>query len=159
MKKYAIKLSLSRLEKEKITLDGSFDEGFLDLGNDDFISVKSFVNYNFEAELHASGIVIRGSASVRIGGECGRCLTPVEQDVETDFTIFIDELGSADEVDVSEEIREELLLAFPANILCADDCKGLCPECGANLNKKECSCTQSAQSAPSPWDKLDELDV
>jgi uncharacterized protein len=57
----------------------------------------------------------------------------VEQDVETDFTIFIDELGSADEVDVSEEIREELLLAFPANILCADDCKGLCPECGAKM--------------------------
>ncbi|MBR2509234.1 MAG: DUF177 domain-containing protein [Lentisphaeria bacterium] len=157
MKKYAVKLSLSRLEKEKITVDGSFDEGFLDLGNDDFISVKSSVNYNFEAELHASGVVIRGSASVRIGGECGRCLKEVEQDVSTDYTLFIDELGNSDEIDVSEDIREELLLAFPANILCSDDCKGLCPVCGTDLNKKNCPCSNNAPAAPSPWDKLDEL--
>lgn len=157
MKKYAIKLSISRLEKEKITLDGSFDEGFLDIGNDDIISVKSPVNYNFEAELHASGIVIRGSASVKIGGECGRCLIPVTEEVSTDFTIFIDELGNTDEIDVSGEIREELLLAFPANILCSDDCKGLCPDCGINLNKNTCKCSQNASAAPSPWDKLDEL--
>ncbi len=157
MKKYSLKLSLSRLEKENISLDGSFDSDFLELAEDDFISVVSSVKYSFEAQLHASGIVIRGNASVQIGGECGRCLVPVEEEVETDYTIMLDELGSQDEIDVAEYIREEILLAFPANLICSDDCRGLCPECGINLNKNSCKCAESTPAAPSPWDALDNL--
>lgn len=157
MKKYQIKLSVSRLEKENITVDDAFDGAFLEIGEEDIISVISPVKFHFEAQLHASGIVIRGNASVKIAGECGRCLENVEQDIETEYTIFLDELGSSDEIDVAEEIREEVLLAFPINIICSDDCKGLCPNCGANLNKKSCRCSDNAPEAPSPWDALDDL--
>lgn len=157
MKKYSVKLSLSRLEKENIQIDGVFDDGFLELEKDGMISVISPVNYQFEAQLHASGVVIQGSASVKIAGQCGRCLENVEQDVETEYTLMLDELGNADEIDVADEIREELLLAFPVNIICSDDCLGLCPECGTNLNKKSCKCADNAPAAPSPWDALDQL--
>ena len=157
MKKYQIKLSVSRLEKENIVVDGSLDKDFLELENDEIISVISSVNYHFEAQLHASGIVIRGNASVNIQGECGRCLAPVSQEVFTEYTLMIDELGNADEIDIADEIREELLLAFPANIICSDDCKGLCPHCGINLNLKSCRCDENAPAAPSPWDALDQL--
>lgn len=157
MKKYSIKLSLSRLEKENIQIDGVFDDGFLELEKDGMISVISPVNYKFEAQLHASGVVIQGNASVKISGQCGRCLENVEQEIATRYTLMLDELGNADEIDVADEIREELMLALPINIICSDDCLGLCPECGQNLNKKSCKCADSTPDAPSPWDVLDQL--
>jgi uncharacterized protein len=49
-------------------------------------------------------------------------------------------LYEGDEVDVSPLIREQLLLALPTKPLCQDDCRGLCPQCGVNLNLKSCTC-------------------
>lgn len=157
MKKYQIKLSLARLEKENIITEDSFDADFLELENDGIVSVISPVTFKFEAQLHASGVVIRGNAAVIISGECGRCLAPVEETVSTEYTLFLDEPGSGDEIDIADDIREELLLAFPANIICDEECKGLCPHCGINLNRKSCKCADSAPDAPSPWDALDQL--
>ena len=86
MKKYQIKLSVSRLEKENIVVDDSFDAEFLEIDEGGIISVISPVKFHFEAQLHASGIVIQGNASVKIAGECGRCLENVEETVETEET-------------------------------------------------------------------------
>ncbi len=43
-------------------------------------------------------------------------------------------------LDISQEIRDMILLGLPAKILCSNDCRGLCPHCGVNLNKDECAC-------------------
>ena len=47
-----------------------------------------------------------------------------------------------DEIDLSGPIWETLITALPSRVLCSDDCKGLCPQCGANLNKVTCGCTK-----------------
>ena len=67
-------------------------------------------------------------------------------------------------VDITEDIRAELLINLPANLLCSDDCAGLCPVCGADLNSTDCGCViedQEFDSAdedePSPWAALDNL--
>ena len=44
------------------------------------------------------------------------------------------------EIDINHVIREHLLLALPMNIVCGDDCKGLCTQCGANRNATQCGC-------------------
>ena len=74
------------------------------------------------------------------------------------------ELGDEEFVDITEDIRAELLINLPANLLCSDDCAGLCPVCGANKNIQECDCViesddfeSSADDEPSPWDALDKL--
>ncbi len=46
-----------------------------------------------------------------------------------------------DEVDLSPLIREQLLLSLPTRPLCREDCRGLCPRCGANLNAGQCGCS------------------
>ncbi|MCX5681113.1 MAG: DUF177 domain-containing protein [Candidatus Omnitrophica bacterium] len=43
-------------------------------------------------------------------------------------------------MDVGEDIREEIILGFPDKVLCAEECKGLCAGCGANLNNEKCQC-------------------
>jgi len=56
-----------------------------------------------------------------------------EEDLETSF--YRD-----DQIDLNELVREQFYLALPMKPLCRDDCKGLCPQCGANLNTETCDC-------------------
>jgi len=62
----------------------------------------------------------------------------------------------ADEIDLRPAIREQWLLAVPTFVLCKDDCKGLCPSCGADLNAGECHCPPQV-SVDSRWDALRSL--
>ena len=97
-------------------------------------------------------------------GACGRCLQPAEIVLETDDLQLFIELGDEEIVDITEDIRAELLINLPANLLCSDDCAGLCPVCGANKNTANCDCVIEEDDfeapdsdEPSPWDALDKL--
>jgi uncharacterized protein len=96
--------------------------------------------------------------------ECRRCLTVVETPVSEELgLVFATDPeategegfhlvpGRAQDIDLREALREELLLAVPRFVECRPDCKGLCPTCGANLNEGPCACGK----APDPrWDAL-----
>jgi len=58
-------------------------------------------------------------------------------------------------IDVSEDVRQTLLLALPFKRVCREQCKGLCPHCGKNLNEAPCGCTESTDD--SRWEKLKDL--
>jgi|SRR5687768_2038446 len=94
-----------------------------------------------------------GKASTVVRGECRRCLTPVETPVELDIgALFSKDPEALDdpdayavepdatEIDVTPAVREELLLAAPRYVLCREDCKGMCPQCGKDLNAGPCGC-------------------
>lgn len=98
--------------------------------------------------------------------ECRRCLGPVS--VEESFEVnvlFSEDEGMTDasvyniaenssELELGEMVREEIVLALPAFVLCKDECAGLCQRCGANLNDGECPCGKK----PDPrWAVLEEL--
>jgi uncharacterized protein len=59
------------------------------------------------------------------------------------------------EIDLSFGVRESLLLALPMKVLCSEDCKGLCPHCGANLNEESCDCV--AETIDPRWAELRKL--
>ena len=103
---------------------------------------------------------------------CRRCLTDATSHVTgEDHVIFVeadDEEADnpdvftldarADEIDLRAAIREQWLLAVPSFALCREDCKGLCPTCGTDLNAGDCSCPP-AISVDSRWDALRALQV
>jgi uncharacterized protein len=64
---------------------------------------------------------------------------------------------TADEIDLRPALREQWLLNVPAYVLCGDDCKGLCPTCGADLNAGNCGCPP-VESRDPRWDKLRQLE-
>ena len=96
------------------------------------------------------------SAEVPYTTECARCLEPVAGVFRADFTRTVampgvltdgddsDEYVIAENnaVDVDIPLTEQILFDFPSKILCKDDCKGLCPKCGKNLNLGKCSCPE-----------------
>jgi len=71
---------------------------------------------------------------------CGRCLKEVELDFNKNFILNYLVSKSESLIDLSPDIREEIILDYPLKPLCDPDCKGLCPKCGKNLNEVECSC-------------------
>jgi uncharacterized protein len=58
-------------------------------------------------------------------------------------------------IDLLEDVRQTLILAVPLKLLCRSDCKGLCPQCGKNLNEERCSC--SSEPGDSRWEALRSL--
>jgi uncharacterized protein len=113
-------------------------------------------------------------ARIRLQGlmaqECRRCLEPVNVRVEEELDLLFapaDESAEMDEdgvrplperigeLDLADAIREEMLLSQSRLALCKPECKGLCPQCGINLNVDRCKCSQE-ESDPR-WDTLKAL--
>ena len=115
----------------------------------------------------AGGFLVNVRAHAKIYGPCARCLREVALDVqaeqqefaptakdgweESELSSFIEDLV----VDVSGLAREAIVLAVPAQIVCAPECKGLCPQCGADLNEAPCGCAPEEPSGR--WAKLRDL--
>ena len=73
-----------------------------------------------------------------------RTLPKVEDEEGGELELSADDLGmtllEGDEIDFSEAVQEQVLLALPFRPLCSDGCRGLCPHCGADLNSTSCNC-------------------
>ena len=116
-----------------------------------------------------------GSISTSISRDCTRCLEPIvgplmvefdtaflgsdDEEVRADAEVSADELDIAvvpeGMIDLAEVVREQILLALPIQSFCRPDCKGLCQQCGANLNLKDCEC--SGEDLDPRWAALKNL--
>lgn len=116
------------------------------------------------------GVLVRGRLGTEVEKECRRCLVPVVQKVDGTVDMLFEELGEDEEemegevyplpvrgteLDLTEAVREQLLLRVPDYALCREGCRGLCPQCGTNLNEGACDCVPEAP--PSPWDALKQV--
>jgi uncharacterized protein len=155
-----IVFSVSALEKAPVTLQGEEPPEFLELAEDDIFAAASPVCYDLTARLVSGGILVTGSVSTSVSGICGRCLHPAECDVAADEIELFMEAGDAEEIDISSDIRAELLLELPMNMLCSEDCQGICPDCGADLNSEKCRCGEAKKTQGDfRWSALDGLDL
>jgi len=103
------------------------------------------------------GYQFSGSFGAKVSQPCVRCLDPVVEDVEFDVneTYLLDGQDDPDQedvfaldsdvLDVSDVVRQHLLIEVTEFPLCSEDCKGLCPDCGANLNSTVCSHQKSLE--------------
>ncbi len=110
-------------------------------------------------------IFVRGHFDTRLGVECSRCLADAEVtiafDVEDEFYPAIDivtghplpvpdddlafTIDQNHELDLTESVRQHLLLELPMQVLCRATCRGLCPQCGADLNLAPCRCADEPE--------------
>ena len=99
-------------------------------------------------------LLISGDTTLDVVIPCDRCLTDTVQnfDIVIDREVSIEDgraVASEDEeitfleddsLDVDRLIYDEILVNWPTKVLCKDDCKGICPVCGQNLNQQDCGC-------------------
>ena len=106
-----------------------------------------FVDFKYTKPVHLSGEVekgeeilsFRGTLSAEVGQMCGRCLEVTNTIVKKPFDLFYEIKGKA-EIETLDDLREILILEHPITFLCSESCKGLCPNCGINLNTGSCKC-------------------
>jgi uncharacterized protein len=123
------------------------------------------VHYAVSALLVSERLVVRGTAAVDMEFNCVRCAAPFRQRVEEPALEIVRELAAdcgeepaaePQVVDLTPDLREAMLLAFPSYPLCDADCKGLCERCGCNRNRETCTCRPPADAR---WDGLSGLSV
>ena len=73
-------------------------------------------------------------------GQCSRCLNDIVLPIAKDFRLNIAIDKSDTSIDISEDIRQEIILEYPDKPLCEETCLGLCVNCGRNLNEGNCNC-------------------
>jgi uncharacterized protein len=127
------------------------------------VPAASPVTVDAVLEWVSDGILASGVASAPWTGECRRCLGPVGGELRVEFRELF--TGSptdgesyplrADHIDLGPLAREALLLDLPLAPLCADACLGLCPTCGADLNRGACQC--ATEAVDPRWAALDAL--
>lgn len=84
---------------------------------------------------------LMGDLDVVAQKSCSRCLEDVEFSLNIDFSTEVNKSEvEDDEIDISDYVIEHIRLAMPMQVVCDEDCQGLCPSCGIDLNHDECDC-------------------
>ncbi len=169
-------VDLTKLENSQIEFDLSIGPDKIDFESE-FVSGNRDVGFKGTLDNREHWTLVEGEINAQLDIACSRCLEKVETPVTLDFeSAFITMANLTEEneielevqaldvsifegnkIDLAEVAREQILLALPAQVLCKDDCKGLCTECGANKNLKSCKCDES--SVDSRWSALDKLKI
>ncbi len=106
-------------------------------------------NGKFSGEIKIVGEVVNGEKNLKIRGQifcqkeftCDRCLSEAKENQVHEFDEELDRAEVVDNcVDITEIVRDILIASQPIQNLCKIDCKGLCPNCGKNLNEGNCGC-------------------
>jgi uncharacterized protein len=112
----------------------------------------------------------QGTATTVIHSECSRCLTPVSVPLSLQIgALFTEDAEALDDpdsyavapeatdIDVTAAVREELVLTAPQYAVCREDCKGLCPQCGKDLNAGPCGCAPATEARWQPLKALKDM--
>jgi len=175
-------IEIHELERHPVDFDENFPPGAIELGAD--LRQSSPLHTTGRAQLieehrgkHSliQDIRLNGELATSIELACARCLEPVVRDVKRNFDLLYRPLGadagreenavSGTESEISyyegegllleDVLREQVLLAVPLKAICRQDCKGLCSQCGANLNAAQCSCAEPVEDPR--WAALKEI--
>jgi uncharacterized protein len=152
-------LEIESIEDSGRKLQHSYQPGELAL-EDERVRASSAIEFTGNARRSNRNVVIDGTVSGQVEVDCDRCLKKVELPIATSFNVEFDpqpegvtgghELQNedlnisfyrGDAIDLDQLVAEQLLLAVPARVLCTEECKGLCPICGADKNLiQDCGC-------------------
>jgi uncharacterized protein len=163
----ALQYNVSQLLKSTVGETRSYDfdsERPIDLEG----AVARDVHGHVKFTLTNFGIIAAGEAAATLELSCARCLepfvTPIDVSFEEEYQPIIDietglpssaprsdtafTISANHTVDLSEALRQHLLLAVDLIPVCRADCKGLCPTCGVNLNLESCTCPPADEQSP-----------
>jgi len=166
-----IKLDIGRVPEGHSHLD--LEAGASDLEADlEDGRLESPVNLSLDLDRRGGDVFIKGTAAAGAVLGCSRCLKEYSLELEAPLQLLCVVVGESDAgeedrdnvirvspgarfVDLAGPVRSELLVLLPLKPLCDQECKGLCPRCGIDLNVSSCSC--GPEGHDSRWDALNKI--
>lgn len=156
------------------TYDGCFDLKILSTSFDTY-SMQKAINYNVTVSNTGDAFYVNGRAAGLAKTQCSRCLNDVELNLHTNIESYFlieqpqdgdIEQGSEFEIlpvdhniDLGQIIVKSFLLNIPIKPICKKDCKGLCPNCGQNLNEGACKCKIANEDSSNPFSILKDFNI
>lgn len=175
-------IELKDLEINPLDFREEFGPGVIDLGADvrQLSVLRSEGRADLVEENHGKHKVVqdirlKGKLDTTVEAACARCLDPVVHKVDRSFDLLYRPIGidsghaelsvtdaeaeigyyTGEGLLLEDTLREQVLLALPLKSICREDCKGLCPLCGKNLNETQCSCVDEVEDPR--WSALKEI--
>jgi len=169
-----MRIELANLENGRGSFTHKYAVGEL-TPEDDRVTISQPPEVSGQIRAEGSRARVNGKVDAVLQVECDRCLKPIEVPVNSRFDVEfvttaeyeaqqLPELSESDlnltvfdgeVIDIDDLVTEELLLAVPDHLVCKDDCKGFCPNCGAERNAVECGC--ETREVDPRWAGLKEL--
>ena len=154
-----MKLDVGKIRQADTRYDRTFEPSEVEMPGDAYRIVAP-VQIGFDVHKDKDKFRLVGTLRTELELPCSRCLEPFRFPVDLDFDqrylpqaeasteeeteVAEEDLGTSfyrdEQIDLSELIREQVYLVLPMKPLCREDCRGLCPHCGTNLNAGTCEC-------------------
>lgn len=134
-----MKIDANRIPPEGLILEEEISPAALDLETD-IIRFHGPVKLRALVSRITNAVTASVSLNARLDTICSRCLEDFAIDFEKNIELNYPVENSDPTIDLDPDIREEIILDYPLKPLCKPDCKGLCPQCGQNLNEGGCTC-------------------
>lgn len=175
-------IEIRELERHQVDFDEQIAPGAIDFGSEVRQTGKlaskgraQLVQEHHGKHQLINDIRIAGDFATRVEILCARCLEAIVRDVANKFELLYRPQGAdagkeersvtAVEAEIGyyqgeallleDVLREQVLLALPLRAICREDCKGLCPHCGKNLNLEQCNCAEPVDDLR--WSALKEI--
>jgi len=153
-----MKIDLSSLREKdvmSISVEGEIKKDMLDLGGREIHFTKP-IRYEGDIYKTNSGFFVHVNIAYEYSEICGRCLESFTKNgtavltgqmTKKENSQLDDEIEDAiyyegDEVNLTDDIINAIVLSLPMKPLCSENCKGICPHCGVNLNVEKCNCKE-----------------
>jgi uncharacterized protein len=175
-------IEIHELELHPIDFEEEIGPGVLDLGEE--LRQVEMLHTSGRAQIveerHGKHKIVRdirlkGSLATRVELPCARCLEAVVENVAREFDLLYRPLGAdagreelsvtvaeaevgyyqGEQLLLEDVLREQVLLTLPLKVICRDDCQGLCPHCGKNLNAEPCACGEPLEDPR--WSALKDI--
>lgn len=136
-----LRIYVADIPRDGCHLEGEIPAGLLELKGGDVVESIKPLTYKVDVSVVTDELLVFGQIYVDLKVRCTRCATVFAVTIEDTLYSYNEHVEKTMEyVDLTADMREAIILAFSSYPVCSEDCKGLCSQCGANLNKEECNC-------------------
>ena len=135
-----MKIRVKDIKTEGLDLVDKIQPGTVGLSDEEDLKFTALLEVTAHITRVANNVFAKTHIKTKYASFCARCLESIEDDWLQDFDFNFAIEKTTEYIDLGEDIRQEMLLNFPKRLLCKEDCKGLCMDCGVNLNHEQCKC-------------------
>lgn len=133
-----MKIYINEIPAEGLEVRQEYDFRPLDLETEE-IKFAAPLSFSGRISIEQENLRIKGEIVANIEFLCSRCADSFQRRIskELELNYFV---KGKDFLDITDALCQEIILEYPLKPLCKEDCRGLCPRCGQDLNEGECNC-------------------
>ena len=152
----SLTIETGRLSHEPEKISGVEPASSLGIEQEYLIRPEGALVYDLIAHCILGELIVQGTLKINIICCCARCGSDFQKKILiSDFYRSFPLTSKNELINLTPDVREDILLSLPMVMFCSDTCRGLCSVCGANLNREKCKCKRRAK--PDAWKALDDF--